>query len=510
MRAYAVGWLVMGLFYGTTSGAHPLGLFAAECDVGSVSQPGSSRLDAGQDRYVLTAAGANTWYRMDAFHYVWTKHSGDAALGAQVSFPPHTYAHEPDPHRKGLLMFRQNLDASAPYVDVAVHGSGLVALQYRREFGANTEDIELNIPLPKAVRLEKRGDQFTLLISEQGEPMHAVGATVHLHLSEPFLAGIGALSHDARTVDSVEFSKVVLESPQHASAAGTMRESSLVNVQIEDQYRRAIVIRSGSTPMQSPNWAPGGRDIYVHESGRLVDIPVLDPQIGGTPRPVDVGPLLDCSGNFGVAPDGQTIAVSCADAARGNHQVYVVPLHGGAPKRLTNGPESGYFHAWSPDGTSLAFTRGKASRADIYAVSVEGGAEKRLTTDTLNDGPDYTADGKYIYFDSARSGRLQIWRMNADGSEPTQVTGDLSANSSPHVSPDGKSVAFLSQASDSGDAIARTTLKILTPADGMIRAVTEFDGNRGSLAMNSWLDHNHLALIEYSTLPTEFVRPKSP
>jgi hypothetical protein len=68
----------------------------------------------------------------------------------------------------------------------------------------------------------------------------------------------------------------------------------------------------------------------------------------------------------------------------------------------------------------------------------------------------------------------------------------------------------LSQASDSGDAIARTTLKILTPADGMIRAVTEFDGNRGSLAMNSWLDHNHLALIEYNTLPAEFVRPKSP
>jgi TolB protein len=510
MRAFAVGWLVMGLACGFESGAHGVGIFEGETDVGPVSPPGTARAEAERGRYLLTAAGANTWYRLDAFHFLWKQQAGDISLGAQISFPARTYAHDPDPHRKGLLMIRQNLEAGAPYVDVGVHGSGLVALQYRREPGANTEDLELNIALPRAVRIEKRGDQYTLLVSEHGEALHAVGATVRLHLTEPFLVGIGALSHDAGTVDTVQFDDVALRSPKHAAASDTVRESSVVNIQIEDQYRRGIVIRSGASFTESPNWAPGGRDIYLHENGQLLDVPVPDPQIGGTPQPVNVGPLMECSGNFGVSPDGKAIAVSCAESPHGNHQVYVVPVHGGSPKRLTDGTQSSYFHAWAPDSRSIAFTRGKASRADIYAVSMEGGRESRLTTDTLNDGPDYAADGKYIYFDSVRSGRLQIWRMNADGSDPVQLTSDMSANSSPHVSPDGKSIAFLSQPSDSGEATVKTTLKILTPADGLIRSVTEFDGNRGSLSMNSWSDHNHLALIEYNALPKEFLRSQSP
>lgn len=507
MRAYAIGGLMMGLAWGSAWAAP--GQFEGEADVGQVSPPGSAAYDASNGSYRISAAGANTWYRMDAFHFAWKKSAGDVALGAQVSFPARNYAHPPDPHRKGLLMFRQSLDASAPYVDVAVHGSGLTALQFRREFGANTEDLELNIGLPVEVRLQKHADQFTLLVSEHGEALHAVGASVHLHLREPFLAGIGALSHDPNTVDSVDFSKVVLQST-HGKPAHTTRESSLVDLQIEDQYRRGVVLRAGPAFLESPNFAPGGSDLYVHENGRILDIPVTQDGSGGTPRPVEVGPLHDCSGNYGLAPDGNSIAVSCAEMAAGHHQVYVLPLHGGAPRRVTSGNQSSYFHAWAPDGRTLAFTRGQASRADIYTVSIDGGAERRLTTDTLNDGPDYTPDGKFIYFDSSRSGRLQIWRMNADGSEASQVTGDLGANSSPHVSPDGKSIAFLSQASDSGTAIAKTALKILTPADGAIRQITEFDGNRGSLAMTSWADHNHLALVEYNFESTEFVRPSSP
>jgi hypothetical protein len=54
------------------------------------------------------------------------------ALTAEIRFPPVTYRHPPDPHRKGILMFRQTLDSGGIYAAAAVHGSGMTALQYRR------------------------------------------------------------------------------------------------------------------------------------------------------------------------------------------------------------------------------------------------------------------------------------------------------------------------------------------------------------------------------------------
>ena len=40
----------------------------------------------------------------------------------------------------------------------------------------------------------------------------------------------------------------------------------------------------------------------------------------------------------------------------------------------------------------------------------------------LDDGPDYTPDGAFIWFNSMRSGNMKLWRMRADGSEQTQFT----------------------------------------------------------------------------------------
>ena len=63
----------------------------------------------------------------------------------------------------------------------------------------------------------------------------------------------------------------------------------------------------------------------------------------------------------------------------------------------------------------------------------------------LDDGPEYSPDGKYIYFNSVRGGgTMQIWRMKADGTEPEQVTKDDLNNWFPHLSPDGQWIAFIS------------------------------------------------------------------
>jgi Tol biopolymer transport system component/catechol 2,3-dioxygenase-like lactoylglutathione lyase family enzyme len=481
-----------------------LGVFESQSDLGSVVPAGTGKYDPATGTYTLTSAGANTWYRVDDFHYVWKKAVGDLSLTADVSFPPHAYGHEPDPHRKGILMFRQTLDAGGVYADVGVHGSGLVALQYRTARGANTQDVELNIEMPKTVRLEKRGDVFTLFLSMKGEPLHQVGASITLHLKEPFYVGLGAVSHDVATTDKVEFAHVTLQAPAPvAQDAKSIQYSTLQTISIDDQFRRAMMIRTVPGYLQSANWAPDRKSIYVHEEGRVTKIPYLTPDAGGPPQAIDVGALVGCSGNFGLSPDGKWLAVSCAETKGGPHEVYILPAAGGStPRKLTKSDTSSFFHAWAPDSQTVAFTRGRAAKADIFTIPLSGGAEVRLTSDTTNDGPDYSPDGKLIYFDSSRSGTTQLWRMKPDGSAAEQITDDANLNSSPHVSPDGKAVAFLSQPTDSDQNMSDVALKVLNTADGMLRTIVDFRGNRGSLSMYSWGDAKHLAFVSYQALPT--------
>jgi Tol biopolymer transport system component len=70
--------------------------------------------------------------------------------------------------------------------------------------------------------------------------------------------------------------------------------------------------------------------------------------------------------------------------------------------------------------------------------------KKRLTiSDGLDDGPDYSSDGKYIYFNSYRTGHMQIWRMQSDGTNQEQLTFDDNSNWFAHP-PDNKWIVFIS------------------------------------------------------------------
>lgn len=81
--------------------------------------------------YHITGGGDNMWGTKDAFHCVWKKMSGDFMLTADVRI----LGAGGKPHRKGCLLVRQSLAPEAAYADVALHGDGLAALQWRDEAG---------------------------------------------------------------------------------------------------------------------------------------------------------------------------------------------------------------------------------------------------------------------------------------------------------------------------------------------------------------------------------------
>lgn len=83
-----------------------IGQFGSHADIGTVLHPGGAEYDLKTGTYTLTASGENMWFRSDAFQFVWKKVSGDVALSADISF----VGQGGNPHRKAVVMLRQNLD----------------------------------------------------------------------------------------------------------------------------------------------------------------------------------------------------------------------------------------------------------------------------------------------------------------------------------------------------------------------------------------------------------------
>ena len=112
--------------------------------------------------------------------------------------------------------------------------------------------------------------------------------------------------------------------------------------------------------------------------------------------------------------------MTCRPRASPEFRIYIVPITGGAPRVLTEHPNS-WFHSWSPDGKTSC-SRGRTTASlNVFAIPAEGGEEHALTTGTgVSDDPDYSPDGRYIYFNSDRGGSMQIWRMHPDGSRPSR------------------------------------------------------------------------------------------
>jgi Tol biopolymer transport system component len=483
------------------SASNPLGIFEGHSDVGSVVPRGTLNYDAGTGVYTVTAAGINLWGTTDGFHFVWKKMSGDLSLTADIDFPIKTG--DPSPHRKAVLMCRQTLDLDGAYADVAQHGSGLTALQYRRDRGATTQGVELNIDPPRRVRLEKRDDTFTMFVSNHGEPLHQVGASIKLHLDGPFYVGIGLSSHNPAVTEKATFSNVELKQlTPPAAPAKLVLYSTLQAIEVAESSRRSNVVYSQPVHFLAPNWSRDNTALIFNQDGRIYKIPVD----GGTPQSIDVGAATGCTGSHGLSPDGKWLAITCSMPDHPERRVYIVPSTGGTPRLVTEHPDS-YFHSWSPDGRTIAFTRPSHGSGNIFSISVDGGPETALTTGNgISDDPDYSPDGKYIYFNSDRGGSMQIWRMRADGSQPEQVTFDEYRNWTPHPSPDGKSIVFISYEKivTGHPANKDVALRILSTGDNKIRVLVNIVGGDGSMNVPNWSpDSKRLAFVSYQMLPAE-------
>jgi serine/threonine protein kinase len=235
-----------------------------------------------------------------------------------------------------------------------------------------------------------------------------------------------------------------------------------------------------------PVWSPDGKMLACPTFSLLhnkeMNLEVLDVETG-VGRRLNVNPWYDISRAAWLA-DGSGLVVSTTEAEGMPWQLQLLAYPTGEIRKLTNDPNN-YLHVSGTRDSSLFLTLNIEEDSSIWQVSVgdratsntsdvaqmkgvseilwggtgrflytisdgnhtniwaqeAGTAMKQLTFEADNLKPALSPDGRYMVFVSTRAGAMNIWRTNADGTQPTQLTSGTYEDV-PSVTPDGKWVIY--------------------------------------------------------------------
>ena len=256
--------------------------------------------------------------------------------------------------------------------------------------------------------------------------------------------------------------------------------------------------------IEAPNWSADGKFLTFNSEGRIYKYEIASGDVTEVPSHF----VDNCNNDHVLSPDGEGLFVSHHTKEDGLSRIYKIFFDGRMPELVTPLAPS-YLHGITLDGKMLAYCAERNGEYDIYTIPTAGGNETQLTTAFgLNDGPEYDCVGEYIWFNSVRTGRMQAWRMRADGSEQTQMTFDAHWNTwFPHISPDRTKVVMLAYHERDvrpGEHVPNKNVEIrlMTGSDktgwSEPRTILKLFGGQGTINVNSWApDSKRFAYVRY-------------
>jgi Tol biopolymer transport system component len=200
-----------------------------------------------------------------------------------------------------------------------------------------------------------------------------------------------------------------------------------------------------------PTFSPDNRNIAFVRSLPTRDEVILIPAMGGAERRICSLNSRQTSVSF--SPDGQIIAVVESNSSSKERGIFLVNIETGERRQLTTPSEfvMDTTPRFSPDGTNLAFLRSFDDlKQEIFVVSATGGELRQLTFDKTGiRSLAWSADSKKVFFASFRSTEQpNLWQKTAAGGEPELIATGSKNMTNIAASPDGRTVAFAEASHD--------------------------------------------------------------
>jgi Tol biopolymer transport system component len=295
------------------------------------------------------------------------------------------------------------------------------------------------------------------------------------------------------------------------------------------------------------SWTSDNQMLICHVSSRgLCAIPISGGEWKDIFKFTDPGQEKDY-GLLSLSPNGRLIAYQSKKA--GNDDIYVMPADGGESIQITHHPGPDLFPKWSFDGRWLAFETLRTGEREIWVVKIapdgepeaepfrvveavdpnvsgatynwtadeklgisvtrsysnifvvdpESKEETQLTNSlSWNGVPRWSRNGSHIAFVSDRGGKRNIWTVPSSGGEPRLVTGNITHPSfflymhSAAWSPDGKNIAFGIYYSNEGDK----GIWVIPGEEGPIKKINF--GYDGSIQGIDWSPDGRQIAFSYS------------
>ncbi len=482
------------------------GIFSLSADIGNPAGKGSSTYNKTDQSHTIKGSGYNIWFDRDEFHYLFNKIKGDFILTANFRFQGKGV----EAHRKTGWMLRSSTAEDSPHISATLHGDGLTLLQWRDNKGAQMKDPEDQVFARgsnyEVLQIERSGKLIFMRAAHPGEPLEDIGSYEMINLPDEILAGLFVCSHNPDVAEEVTIWNVRIDRPvsdNYNSGKEGYLGCRLETMNVFDGKR--MVIFEKPRRFEAPNWMPDGSRLLFNMDGLLYKIPIA----GGEPEVLNTGFANRNNNDHGISFNGKLLAISHQREGLpgGGSTVYVLPLKGGKPKMVTENTPS-YWHGWEPNNKEVIYVaqRNNIPIYNIYRNSIKGGKEVALTNIEKGqhvDGCEYSPDGKYIYFNGNLNGIMQIWRMKPDGSAMEQMTFDSYNDWFPHISPDGKWIAFISFPADiepnSHPSYKRVMLRLMPADGGEPEVIAWLYGGQGTINVPSWSpDSKQIAFVSNS------------